>query len=86
MQQTLEVAFKWMLIPSHKKALSLKTDCFECVVPAMPITDVCKKPALVNATLTLTLNPFQQEAKAVQRTHVAGIISSSVPDKLLLRI
>lgn len=54
MQQTLEVAFKWMLIPSHKKALSLKTDCFECVVPAMPITDVCKKPALVNATLTLT--------------------------------
>lgn len=54
MQQTLEVAFKWMLIPSHKKSLSLKTDCFDCVVPAMQITDVCKKPALVNATLILT--------------------------------
>lgn len=44
MQQTFKVAFKWMLIGLHMKFVNLANGCFNHVVPAEQITDVCKKP------------------------------------------
>ena len=55
MQQSLKVAFKGKGIPLHKKFLSLVSDCFNCVVPAKQITDVCKKLTRINPTLALTI-------------------------------